>query len=124
MTAAQQEIGLWKCSSCGHFQLRWQKRYCTACHSGDLAEARARGKASVLSWATYHQNFKQADFRTPYSVGMVRLEEGPALTCLLRGDLGDVSYGAVIDIVASEDVPALATASYPDGQVLGIVPAT
>lgn len=79
-------LTLRRCRSCDNLQHGWQDRYCVHCWSSELETKPARGGATLLSWATYHSDYRLSDLAAPYTIGLIKLDEGPQLPCLLAGD--------------------------------------
>ncbi|MPZ27761.1 MAG: hypothetical protein GEV12_15455 [Micromonosporaceae bacterium] len=98
-------LTLHRCRDCGNVQHGWQDRYCVRCWSRELAEVAARGTASLLSWATYHSDYRIPGISAPYSIGLIRLDEGPQLPCLLAGDTSVASFQQRITVEAGPAGP-------------------
>lgn len=104
-------ILLHTCATCGNVQHRWQDRYCVSCWSPDLQQTPAGPEATLLSWATYHTDYRLDGFRPPYTVGLVAFDGGPRVSCLLVGDLGQARYQARVPVRGASDVAAAARAA-------------
>lgn len=98
------------CSACGNVQHAWQNRYCVSCWSTELVRTPAGAEVTLLSWATYHTDYRLDGFVPPYSVGLVQFDEGPRTQCLLVGDLAQASYGKRIGVRARSGATAEETA--------------
>lgn len=68
-----------RCQACGEAFLPAREE-CPNCLSPELAWTPASGRAKLISWVVYHRAFHPAfAARTPYTVAVVELEEGPRL---------------------------------------------
>ncbi|OAN36827.1 Zn-ribbon domain-containing OB-fold protein [Mycolicibacterium iranicum] len=66
------------CNRCGRKSL-YARPFCPHCWSEDVTPTAATGRATLYTWTLVHQNAAPFDVRTPYTVAMVDLEEGPRL---------------------------------------------
>lgn len=98
-----QPVALYQCGECGNVQHSWQDRYCIDCWSSQLEIIFASQNARLLSWATYHTDYKLDGMQAPYTVGFIELAEGPKLPCRLHGDVATATYGQVIRVTQADD---------------------
>lgn len=73
-----------KCSRCGTLHLP-PKPVCTNCFSTDLKWVPLSGKGKLLTYTVIHVAPKQFEQMVPYSVGIVKLDDGPQLLGMIRG---------------------------------------
>jgi len=73
-----------KCSKCGTLLLP-PKPMCTKCLSTDFKWVKLKGKGKLLSYTVIHISPVQFQSMTPYTVGIVELEDGPHLPGMIRG---------------------------------------
>ena len=73
------ELRFQRCGACGHAWLPAREQ-CPSCLSPEADWEVASGKASLVSWITYHVAFNKAfKDRIPYIVAIVALAEGPRM---------------------------------------------
>jgi uncharacterized OB-fold protein len=89
------------CNACGSSQL-YPRALCTTCGSTDLSFAPASGRGAVYSFTVVHRA-PHAAFTPPYTVALVRLEEGPVVLTNLV-DAGDVRCDMPVTLTW-EDLP-------------------
>jgi len=65
-----ESYGTFSCSFCGYDAFLWHE---------------ASGRGVLLSFITYHRNYEGLD--TPYTIGLVELDEGPRLLARLEHNL-------------------------------------
>jgi uncharacterized OB-fold protein len=73
-----------RCTACGAVQL-YPRPLCLRCHASELTLERSSGLGAVLSFSIVHRSPDPDRYAAPYTVGLVRLVEGPILTTLLVG---------------------------------------
>ena len=74
-----------QCRQCGRHQ-HYPRHVCTSCGAQDLTLVDVAGTGKVWSFSEVHRA-PIADVPTPYTVALVRLDEGPVLlTHLTYGD--------------------------------------
>jgi uncharacterized OB-fold protein len=78
----EQRLTVQRCGACGHAQL-YPRVLCIACHGTDLWLEDAAGVGEVLSFSVVHRSPDPERYRPPYTVGLVRLAEGPVMTAVL-----------------------------------------
>jgi len=66
-----------RCGSCGDHQ-HYPRPFCVACGARDLALVAASGRGTVYSFTVVHRA-PSAEFAPPYTIALVRLEEGPLM---------------------------------------------
>ena len=72
-----------RCTSCGRYQ-HYPRALCLACRGVDLAFADASGRATLHSFTVVHRAPAPA-FAAPYTIALVRLEEGPVMLTRIVG---------------------------------------
>ena len=72
------ELRIQRCNSCetAYFPPR---PFCPACSSRDVSVIKASGRATLYSFIINHM--PAPGYETPFSVGVVTLEEGPRMMC-------------------------------------------
>lgn len=66
-----------RCRACGRHQ-HYPRLLCTACHATDLETVEASGLGSLWSFTVIHRS-PRPDMAAPYTVALVRLDEGPVV---------------------------------------------
>jgi uncharacterized OB-fold protein len=97
-TSAEMLPVLLRCRQCLRIQHGWQDGCCTRCWSEQLDEVPVPEQAVLLSWATYHANYRLPGFAPPYSVGLVEFADSLRTPCLLLGDLSTAQFGAKLPV--------------------------
>jgi len=72
-----------KCNKCGEVMLP-PRPLCTKCYSKDLRWVELKGQGKLLTYTIIHVAPKQFEALAPYSVGIVKLDEGPRLMGMIR----------------------------------------
>ena len=72
-----------RCASCGRYQ-HYPRVLCLACRGADLSFASASGRATLHSFTVVHRAPSPA-FTAPYTVALVRLDEGPLMLTRIVG---------------------------------------
>lgn len=80
----ERRLTVQRCGACGGAQL-YPRILCIACHATDLRLEDAAGTGQVLSFSVVHRSPDPERYRPPYTVGLVRLTEGPVMTTVLVG---------------------------------------
>jgi uncharacterized OB-fold protein len=81
--AAQGRFGLQVCTKCkdAHYP---GTPVCPNCLSSDQRWEAVSGRGQLLSWATFHRAYwKGFEPDLPFTVGLIRLDEGPLFVCTL-----------------------------------------
>jgi len=74
-----------RCASCGHAWLPARSE-CPNCLGDSWSREPASGKATLVSWVVYRHAYHPAFApRLPYTVAIVRLDEGPQLISNITG---------------------------------------
>jgi len=73
-----------KCNKCDEVMLP-PRPVCTKCYSKDLQWVELEGHGKLLTYTVIHVSPKQFEALAPYSVGIVKLDEGPQLLGMIRG---------------------------------------
>jgi len=75
---AKGELRVQKCEGCG--KLLWPVlKACDACGGGAMHFERMSGRAKVVSWASFYQDYYRGILPVPYDTILVELEEGPLM---------------------------------------------
>ncbi|MDH5662981.1 MAG: Zn-ribbon domain-containing OB-fold protein [Candidatus Bathyarchaeota archaeon] len=72
-----------KCSKCGTLLLP-PRPVCTKCLSTDFKWVELKGEGKLLSYTVIHVSPVQFQSMVPYTVGIVKLEDGPHLPGMIR----------------------------------------
>jgi uncharacterized OB-fold protein len=84
------------CSECG-MKYFPRRKLCPACRAQDLEPYRFSGRGTIYSFTDVHQPPRGFGSLGSYPVGMVRLEEGPLVTCQLT-DIDGVELAIGMDV--------------------------
>lgn len=85
--ASRHELVIQRCISCGYFQF-YPRPFCLDCGGGQIEWVRASGNGTVVSKTTVRLEVTP-EWRPPYVVAIVRLQEGPTLlTNIVDGECG------------------------------------
>ena len=88
-----------RCEACDHSYFP-PVEVCAECGSRSLAPVAFSGRGHVYSYATVYQAPAGFEDQAPYTVALVRLEEGPLVTAQLTDmDPGDVAIGDKVEMV-------------------------
>lgn len=101
------ELRLQRCAGCGH--LRYPVSIvCPRCLSTEAEWERVSGDGEVYSFAVFRHQYK-SDWPVPYTVALVRLEEGPTLISNVVGiEPEAVRIGLPVTVVFEDAVPKFA----------------
>jgi uncharacterized OB-fold protein len=80
---SKRKIMAGKCIECGALLLP-PKPVCTKCLSTNFKWVELKGKGKLLSYTVIHVSPVQFQSITPYTVGIVELEDGPNLPGMIR----------------------------------------
>jgi uncharacterized OB-fold protein len=83
-SAARREFVLQQCEACGQYQF-YPRPFCMRCDCNSLLWVRARGTGYVHSMTVVHVSVIP-ELRPPYTVALVRLDEGPLFTADILGE--------------------------------------
>jgi uncharacterized protein len=89
-----------RCEGCGHAQ-HYPRSICTGCGAPDPSWVESAGRGEVHSFTVVHRSPHPA-FEAPYTVALVRLDEGPVLLTNIVD--GEVRCGTRVR-VTWEDLP-------------------
>lgn len=74
-----------RCKACGHAWLPARSE-CPQCLADDWQREPSKGGATLVSWVVYHLAYDPAfKHRLPYTVAVVRLDEGPRMISNIVG---------------------------------------
>ena len=85
-----------KCKGCSTLYFP-QRKLCLNCGKTEFEESRLSGKGKIASWTVIRA--APSGFESPYSVGVVQLEEGPLLTAQLVGPRDKIATGKPVKAV-------------------------
>ena len=89
---ARQEFLLPFCDDCGRASF-FPRVLCPHCHGVALRWRAASGRGEVYSYTVAHRAAPAFADRTPFTVGLVDLEEGPRIMAELSTEAGPVRIG-------------------------------
>ncbi|HVL80562.1 MAG TPA: Zn-ribbon domain-containing OB-fold protein [Actinomycetota bacterium] len=92
---SEERLLVQRCGSCGNAQ-HYPRSLCTKCWSADLAYVESPGEGEVYSYTVVHRSPHPA-FAAPYTVALVRLDEGPVILTNIVG--GEVGCGSRVRVV-------------------------
>ncbi|MEU9454183.1 OB-fold domain-containing protein [Streptomyces sp. NPDC048277] len=97
-----------RCRRCGRAAVPVQDFGCESCgaHDLDLEEVELSGRGVVLALTTVHRHPAPA-VEPPFTLGSVRLDEGPVVRALLHGPELRAGAPVVVDL-AADGRPAFA----------------
>ena len=74
------------------------RQFCPACRrKGKIIDKRFSGKGEVFSYTIIHAAPRGFEYRKPYALAIIKLEEGPKLTAqIVDCDLKDVEIGSKV----------------------------
>ncbi|UCF59093.1 MAG: Zn-ribbon domain-containing OB-fold protein [Candidatus Bathyarchaeota archaeon] len=82
--ASERKLMAAKCKKCATMFLP-PRPMCTKCFSSDLEWVELRNKGKLLTYTVIHVSPKQFESLIPYTVGIVKLEDGPKLPGMIQG---------------------------------------
>ncbi len=87
-----------RCDACEAAQL-YPRFLCQECGKTELRLEAAQGHGQILSFSVVHRSPDPERYRAPYTVGLVRLAEGPVMTTILVGrDPSDWSCDMAVEV--------------------------
>jgi uncharacterized OB-fold protein len=99
-------LTLQKCEDCGTLRFP-ATRHCASCGGAKSDWAQVSGRGTVESWCRFHQVYFEgfAD-EVPYTVIVVRLEEGPRLfSNLVDGPQNEIEIGLPVEACFDDVTP-------------------
>ncbi len=92
-----------KCNKCGRLFVP-PRVVCPDCYSSSFRWIELSGKGKLQSYSVVHIGPKKFASKTPYTIGIVKMEEGVSLPSLILSDKnGDIEIG--IDLVVDFEAP-------------------
>ena len=82
-----------KCSACGELMFP-PRAGCIKCSSDKLTEEKMPNSGQILTWTTIHVS--PDGFEAPYTVALVRLENGVVVPGQIVGDLNGLKINAAV----------------------------
>lgn len=107
--ARQGQLAIQTCNDCGDAH-HPPAHACPNCLSTNQSWKQASGRASLLTWVEFHRNYwrgPEAETHLPYSVCIVKLEEGPMLVSNIVGDASAARLGADMQVVFEKITPEI-----------------
>jgi uncharacterized OB-fold protein len=92
--ARRRQLVLQRCADCSGFQF-YPRPFCLACQSDSVEWVPARGTGRVYSLTEVHMA-PAPEFKPPYYVAVVELDEGPRLTTNLLGSNWQIGDGVQV----------------------------
>jgi hypothetical protein len=104
-----------KCSECG--KLFYPKRkLCPDCLSEKMKDVALSGIGEVVSFSTIYTAPAGFEDKTPYTIGIIKLAEGPQLTAQIVGDINKTEIGkkvrAIYRIISKDSSHGLINYGY------------
>lgn len=94
---SRDELVVKKCGGCGHLH-HPRRIVCTSCHSGEMHWEPVSGRGTVYSFSVVHRAVSpELKAAVPYTVGIVRLEEGVHLFTRFFGE-GEIAIGDAVEV--------------------------
>jgi len=94
-----------KCKKCGSLLLP-PRPVCPNCLSEDFEWVKLEGKGKLLTYTVIHVAPPQFQSMTPYTVGIVKLEDGPSLPGMIRNiEPGKIKVGMNLTVDFDKTVP-------------------
>jgi uncharacterized OB-fold protein len=89
---------LQQCDSCSQFRYP-PAPSCPHCLSLDYKWKKVSGRGKILSWVVFHKEYLD-DYKPPYNVVAVKLEEGPIIVSNLSGPKPSGTWiGKAVEII-------------------------
>ena len=82
-SVAQRRLVATRCVDCGHVNLP-PRQICEACRSTRWDWVELKGKGKLETYTVVHVAPQKFTKIAPYVVGVIRLEEGPMITSIIR----------------------------------------
>jgi len=120
-SAKAHALNLQQCDDCGTLRFP-ATRHCAACGSAKSGWAAVSGRGTVESWCRFHQvYFEGFGEDVPYTVVVVRLEEGPRLFSNLIGAPADgIDIGLAVEAYYDDVTPEVTLVKFkPAGRAGG-----
>ena len=86
------------CEVCNNFMLP-PRMICTKCGSTDLKEHCFDGNGTIKTKTVVYVPLTKFQELSPYTVGIVELDEGPMITGMILGDIDKISIGDRVEAV-------------------------
>jgi uncharacterized OB-fold protein len=86
----------YKCKACGKVGFP-PRTVCSGCGSDKIEEKALPDSGQILTWSVIH--VAPDGFEAPYTVGIVKLEDGTAVSSQIVGDMSKLSVGARVRAV-------------------------
>jgi uncharacterized protein len=106
--AKRHELLLQRCTECGTLRF-WGRPMCQECNSFDSEAVPASGRGTIWSFTTTHHAFSRSwRDAVPYTVLVVKLDEGPRLTSnLVDADPATIKVGDPVEVVFDDVTPEI-----------------
>jgi len=76
---------------------------CTKCGSTNLKEHCFEGKGTIKTKTVVHVPLSKFQDLSPYTVGIIELDEGPMITGMVLGDIDKIKIGDRVEAVYMEE---------------------
>jgi uncharacterized OB-fold protein len=76
---------------------------CTKCGSTNLTEQCFNGKGAIRTKTVIHVPLSKFQDLSPYTVGIIELDEGPMITGMVLGDIDKIKIGDRVEAVYMEE---------------------
>jgi len=90
------------CSDCENKMLP-PRLICTKCGSTNLKEHCFEGKGTIKTKTVVHVPLSKFQDLSPYTVGIIELDEGPMITGMVLGDIDKIKIGDRVEAVYMEE---------------------
>lgn len=84
-----------RCAACGYVGFPFQNFGCEKCGAADLAPTQLRARGVLVSFAHVHRHAGR-DIVAPFSIGEIRLDDGPLIRCTLSSSQAQPSLGQIM----------------------------
>lgn len=86
------------CEGCDNLMLP-PRMICNKCGSTDLKEHCFDGKGTIKTKTTIYVPLTKFQDLSPYTVGIIELDEGPSITGMILGEIDKIKIGAKVEAV-------------------------
>jgi len=86
-----------RCGNCGKYFVP-PRVICLNCGKAQMEEVPIKGKGTIYSFTTVHQQLPHALVKVPYAIAIVALEEGPSIHGVITEDLDAVEVGKSVEV--------------------------
>ena len=90
------------CEDCDNMMLP-PRLICTKCGSTNLKEHCFNGKGTIKTKTVIHVPLTKFQDLSPYTVGIIELDEGPMITGMVLGDITKIKIGDRVEAVYMDE---------------------